>query len=207
MVFEIVQRVQPTDPTQGLDHVLGDRALVKRVTAVFRDCPQRVSKLRLPDDVADCRWFAVRQQVALGVGALLQFLELVLPVEGDARRHDVARFRGLDRRLQQGVEPELAVVAQDRRPGVDRARNGDRVRRGQRHRMDVALEIPFRLCRHRCAAAAIIGDDLALAPRLDQRETIAADAGRLRLDDREQGACRNRGVSCSAARAHDFDRG
>ena len=54
----------------------------------------------------------MRQQIAFGIGSLLQFLELVLPVEGDTGRHHIALFRGLDRRLQHGVDAELAVIGQ-----------------------------------------------------------------------------------------------
>ena len=179
---EVVERVQAPDSAQGLDHVLGDRALVKRVAAVFRDCPQRLGKLGLMDDIASHRRLAVRQQIAPGVGAFFQLVELVLPVERDARRDHIAFFRGLDRGLQQAVEPELAVIAQDHRPGIDRAGNGDGMRRGQRDRLDVVLEIPLGRRGHRGAAGAVVGNDLALAPRLNQREAIAADAGRLRLD-------------------------
>ena len=157
------------------------------------------------DHVAGDRRLAVRQQIALGVGAVLQLLELVLPVEGDAGRDDIALLRGLDRRLQQGVEPHLAVIAQDRVPGVDRAGNADRMRRGQRHRVDLALEIPFGRRRHRRAAGAVIGDDLALALRLDQRKAVAADAGGLRLDHAEQRAGRHRGVRGRAAGAQHVD--
>ena len=113
---EIVQRVQAADAAQGLDHVLGDGALVERVAAVLGDRAQRLAELGLMDHVAGDRGLAVRQQIALGVGAFLQFLELVLPVERDAGRDDIAFFRGLDRRLQQGIEPELAVIAQDGLP-------------------------------------------------------------------------------------------
>ena len=143
--LEIVQRVQPADAAQGLDHVLGDGALVERVAAVLGDRAQRLAELGLMDHVAGHRRLAVRQQIALGVDALLQLVELVVPVEGDAGSDDIAFLRGLDRGLQQGVEAELAVIAQDSGPGVDRARNGDGMRRGQRDRVDLALEIPFGL--------------------------------------------------------------
>ena len=147
----------------------------------------------------------MQQQIALGVGALLQFFELVLPVEGDAGRDDIALFRGLDRRLQQGIEPELAVIAQDGGPGIDRAGNGDSVRRSQRNRMHVAFEVPFRRRGLRRAARAVIGDDLALALRLNQREAIAADTGGLRLDHAEQRTCRHRGIGRGATGAHHLD--
>ena len=158
------------------------------------------------DDVAGHRRLAVRQQIALGVGALLQLLELVLPVEGDAGGDDIALFRGLDRGLQQGIEPELAVIAQDGRPGIDRAGNGDGMRRGQRDRMDLALEIPVGRRGLRRPAGAVIGHDLALALGLDQREAIAADAGGLRLDHAEQRAGRHRGVRGGAAGTQHLDR-
>ncbi len=179
---EIFQRVQAADAAQGLDHVGGDLAGIERIAAVLRNRAQRLAQFRLMDHVAGHRRLAVRQQIPLGVGAVLQFLELVLPVEGYAGRDDIALFGCLDRGLQQGVEAHLAVVAKDRVPRINRAGNTDRMGRGQRHRVDLALEIPFGLGRHRRAAGAVIGHDLALALRLDQRETIAADAGRLRLD-------------------------
>ena len=203
---EIVQRVQAADAAQGFHHVLGDRPLIEGVASILRDRPQGLAKLRLMDHVACDRGLAMWQQIALGVVALLQFLEVVFPVEGDARRDHIAFFRGLDRGLQQGVETELAVIAQDRRPRIDRAGNGDGVRRSQRHRMNVALEIPGYVGRRRRPAGAVIGCDLALAPRLDQREAIAADAGRLRLDHAEQRAARDRGVRGGAAGTQHLDR-
>ncbi len=148
----------------------------------------------------------MRQQVTLGVGAVLQFVETVLPVESDARRDDVAFFSGLDRGLQQGVEAELAVIAQDGRPGIDGARNGDGVGRGQRDRMQLALEIPFGCRGHRRAARAVVGHDLALALGLNQREAIAADPRRLRLDHSEQRAGRDRRVGGGAAGSQHLDR-
>ena len=204
--LKIVQRVQPADAAQGLDHVLGDGALVERVAAVLGDRAQRLAEFGLMDHVAGHRRLAVRQQIALGVDALLQLVELVLPVEGDAGSDDVAFLRGLDRGLQQGVEAELAVIAQDGGPGIDRAGNRDRVRRGQRDRVDLALEIPFRCRRLRRAARAVIGHDLALAPGLQQREAVAADPGGLRLDHPEQRAGRHRGVGGGAAGLQHLDR-
>jgi hypothetical protein len=144
---------------------------------------------------------------APGVGAVLQFLELVLPVEGDAWRHHVALFRRPDRRLQQPIEAEPAVVTQDPLPGVDRARHRYGMRRGQRHRMDLPLQIPLDISRGGGPARTVIGDDLALALRLHQRETVATDAGRLRLDHAEQRTGRNGRVHCGAAGAHHLDRG
>ena len=203
---EIVQRVQPADAAQGLDHVVGDGAPVEGVAAVLGDGAQRLAELGLMDHVAGHRRLAMRQQIALGVGALFQLVELVLPVKGDARRDDVAFFRGLDRGLQQGIEAELAVIAQDGRPGIDRAGNGDGVRRGQRDRLDVALEIPFGRRGLRRAAGAVIGDDLAVALGLNQRKAIAADPGGLRLDHAEQRAGRYRGVRGGAAGPQHLDR-
>jgi hypothetical protein len=99
------------------------------------------------------------------------------------------------------------VIAQDRRPGIDRAGNADGMRRGQRDRMHVALEIPFgRVGGHRRAARAVIGDDLAFAPRLDQRKAIAADPGGLRLDHAEQRAGRHRRIRGGAAGTQHLDR-
>ena len=79
----------------------------------------------------------VRQQIALGIGAVLQLLELVLPVERNARRHHIALLGRIDRGLQQTVEAELAVVAQDRRQRLEQPHRVDgarelRAERGQR---------------------------------------------------------------------------
>ncbi|MHC2409549.1 hypothetical protein ACVJGC_002140 [Bradyrhizobium diazoefficiens] len=153
------------------------------------------------------RRLAARQQVTHGVGAALQLLELVLPVERDSGRDDIALFRRLDRGLEQAVEAELAVIAQHGREGVDHAGDRDRVRRGQRHGRDLALEIPVGIRRLRCPAGAVIGDDLAFTARLDQREAVAADAGRLRLDHAEHGRAGHSRVHCRAALAQHLDRG
>ena len=74
---EILQRMQAADAAQGLHHVLGDRARVERIAAVLGDRPQGLAKLGLVDHVAGHRRLAMRQQIALGVGAFLQFLELL----------------------------------------------------------------------------------------------------------------------------------
>ena len=159
------------------------------------------------DHVAGDRGLAVRQQIALGVGAVLQFLELVLPVEGDAGRDDIALFGGLDRRLQQRCRGRTCR---------------DRAGSSPRHRptpgMDTACaevsgtewilrsRYQSAVGRLRRAARAVIGHDLALALRLDQRETVAADAGRLRLDHAEQRAGRHRRVRRRAAGPQHLDR-
>jgi hypothetical protein len=56
-------------------------------------------------------------------------------------------------------------------------------------------------------SGAIDGDDLAAAGGRVEAEAIAADPRRLRLDDREHGASRDRSVNGVAARAQHFDRG
>ncbi|MHC2777594.1 hypothetical protein ACVIM7_007085 [Bradyrhizobium liaoningense] len=203
---EIVERVQAADAPEGLDHVLRDRPLVEGVAAILGDRAQGLAELGLANDVAGHRRLAARQQVAHGVGAILQLLELVLPVEGDAGRDDVAFLGRLDRRLKQPVETELAVVAQNRREGIDHAWDRDRMRRGQRHGVDLALEIPVGVRRLGRTAGAVIGDDLALAARLDQRKTVPADAGRLRLNHAEQGRGGNGRVHRRAAIAQHLDR-
>ena len=203
---EILQRMQAADAAQGLHHVRGDSPRVERIAAALGDRPQGLAKLGLVDHIARHRRLAMRQQIALGVGALLQLLELQVPVEGIARGHHIALFRGLDRGLQQGIEPEPAVILQDGFPGIDRAGNADGVCRRQLDRTQIVFEIPFGCRRHRRAARAIIGNDPALAFRLHQREAVAADAGGLRLDHAEQRACRNRRVCGRAACPHHLDR-
>src|SRR5579863_2517616 len=117
---------------QGLDHVLGDRALVESIGPAFGNRPQRLTEFRLLDHVAGHGGLAVRQQITLGVDALLQLLETVLPVEGNTRGYDITLLCRLDGRLQQGVEAELAVVAQDGCPRIDRTGYGDRMRGRER---------------------------------------------------------------------------
>ena len=180
---EIVRRVQTADAAQSVDHVIGDRPLVKGVTPVFRNRPQRLSEFGLFDDVSGHRRLTARQQITLGVGAFLQFFELVLPIERDTRTDNVAPFRGLDRRLQQGIQSQLAVVAQNGRPCVHRTGNRNGVRRGQRDRTHAAFEIPGWLGRLGRTARAVIGHYLAVASWLQQRETIPADPRGLRLND------------------------
>ena len=144
---EVVERVQAADLSQGPDHVLGNCTLVERIGAAPGYRPQRLSKFTLRNDVARERRPAVGQKIALGVGAFLQLLKAVLPVERDTGRDHIPLLRGLDRGLQQGIEPELAVIVQNGRPCIDGAGYGDGVRRGQRDRVHVALEIPFHLRR------------------------------------------------------------
>jgi hypothetical protein len=61
----------------------------------------------------------MREKIALGVGALLQFRELVCPIVCNTGRDDVTVFGGANGGLQQGIEPERAMIAQDRGPRVD----------------------------------------------------------------------------------------
>src|ERR1700752_4468957 len=72
---EVVERVQDANPSQGLDHVLGDCTLVKRFGAVPGYRPQRLAKFTLRDYVTRERRPAVGQKVALVVGAFLQLLK------------------------------------------------------------------------------------------------------------------------------------
>ena len=118
---KVFQRVQAAEAAQRFDDVFGHRALVETVAALLCDGTQGLAQLRLLDHIAGDRRVAVRQQIARGVGAAAQFLQAVLPVERDAGGDDITFLGGLDRRLQQGVEAELAVIAQDGFPGVDRA--------------------------------------------------------------------------------------
>ena len=121
-------------------------ARVEGIAAALGDRPQGLAKLGLVDHVAGDRRLAVRQQIALGVDAVPQLFELQFFQSNAMRGRDhIAFLRGLDRGLQQGIEPELAVIAQDGRPGIDRAGNADGMRRGQRDRMQIVLEIPFGL--------------------------------------------------------------
>ena len=46
---EVVQRVQAADAAQGLDHVLGDRALVEGVAAILGDRAQGLAEFGLMD--------------------------------------------------------------------------------------------------------------------------------------------------------------
>src|SRR5581483_3598065 len=112
---------------------------------------QRLTEFGLFDHVASNGGPAVRQKIALGVGAFFQFIKTVLPVEGDAGSYNITLLRRLDRRLQQAVQSKLTMVAQDRRPRIDRTGNGDRMRGGERDRTYVVFEIPFRRGRLRRA--------------------------------------------------------
>ena len=71
-----------------------------------------------------------------------------------------------------------------------RAQSLDRVDRGRRGRM----------------AGAVDRDDLAVGGSVEA-EAVAAESGRLRLDDREHGAGGDSGVDGVAAGAQDLDRG
>ena len=76
------------------------------------------------------------------------------------------------------------------------------MRRGQRDRLACCARDTRSVGRLGRAARAVIGDDLAVASRLNQRETIAADPGRLRLDHAEQRTGRHRRVRGGAAGSH-----
>src|SRR6185437_12440129 len=166
---------------------------------------QGLGEFGLALDGADARRFAVGEKGPSRIGIEAEEIALLADVIGDARRDRIALPRERDRWLERAFQRAAAVINDEPRPGLDRAGNGDRVRRMALDRLDSVTCVPFRRRRHRRAPRAVIGDDLGRAPKRDLRETIAADAGRTGFDDALHRACRDRGVDGVAAVAQRLD--
>ena len=129
------------------------------------------------------------------------------PIPRHALMHREAFLGAADGGEKQFVEAFGPVGVQQQLPAGDGAGDGDGVRRRvvgwSRPRGFDCIERSG----GRRPARAVDGDDLAAAGRRVEAEAIAAEARRLRLDDREHRAGRNRGVDGVAAGAQHIDRG
>ena len=115
-----------------------------------------------------------------------------------------AVLRQRDGRLQHGGEVEPPVARHELFPGVDHTRH--------RHHQRAALvpgvghEAPLERQRRGCGAGAVEADD-GCSRFGDQREGVAADAGRVRLDDAEHRVGGHGRVDCAATLAERPERG
>ena len=158
--LKIFQAVQAADLAQRRDDILGNLSEVEAVASLCRDGPQGAGKRGLADNGARRRRFAIDKKIAGGVHAFAQLFAVARPVPRGARTDHKPIFGGADGRLQRCVEPLAAVPLQQRSPEVDRAGNGDRVRPGERDRLEAALQIPLGAGLDRRRAGAVIGEDV-----------------------------------------------
>ena len=195
----------PPARSERRGHVGRDRPGVKGVRAARGDGAQRAGERRLDEKLAfPGRSPAGKKDAVPGPPELL---DLQRPVPRDARVDRKAVFRAADRRLQQFVEALGPMRVEQQLPARNGAGDGDGVRRvmvargGTRGFDRVDRGGGGRM------AGAVDRDNLAAARRGIEAEAVAAETGRLRFDDREHGAGRNRGVDGVAAGAQDLDGG
>jgi hypothetical protein len=119
---------------------------------------------------------------------------------------DGETFLGIaDRIGEQRVEAARAEELREHLPGLDRARDGDRMRTVGRHRRVALLPVPAGLRSGRRAAGAVQPMHRAVRFGHD-REAVAADAGHVRLDNGEDGAGGDRRIHRVAAVAQHRQR-
>ena len=97
---KILQRVQPAEPLQPIDHVLGHRPFVKRFATAFGNRLERRCQFRKPVHGADARCLAVDQIGCAAVFVAGQRLDIVLPGRMNHRRHWKTVFGEIDGRRQ-----------------------------------------------------------------------------------------------------------
>ncbi len=188
------------------DDVFGHRSLVETIAALLGDLAQGLRQPRIAHLLAGLRGAAARKQHRIDIGLRRKAFGAFRPVEGDAVGDDVAFLGIADRRGQQLVERLAAVIGVDPAPGIDQAGIGHGVDAIGRHRIEALGLIPIDDRPLRCTARAVIGDDLAAALRRIEQEPVAADAGRLRLDHREDGGGGDRRIDRVAAGLQRLDR-
>ena len=184
------------------DDVARDLALVERTRAAGCDALQRRGERRIRTDRAD------RERPTVRIEEIIARTRLPHRSFGDQqpmqpRGHRETRFRERDRRLEQARPRQLAVAfvrsleQRDNTRDTDRSPADDRV--AEFHRLAVGVEESLRPCRRRRGLAPVVGKQPVVARIVNQHERAAADARRLRLDQREHELHRNRRVDRAAA--------
>ena len=181
------------------DDVLGNRPQVEAVAAPLRNRAQGLGQFRLTVDLAQARRAAAGQKDAPGRGVEAQDLRGVAPIERDPLGDRVAVPGEGDGRLKHFAQALGAVILQQGGPGIHGAGHGDRVGRLLADLGDALLREPAGIGGGRRPSGAVEGNHLAAALGREEHEAIAADAGRLRLDDALHGAGGDRRVHGVAA--------
>jgi hypothetical protein len=204
---EILQRMQPALRAQAGDDVLCDRSGIEPVAPAARDHAQRRRQLGLDVQVAWFRRGAVLQEDGGRRRVFLQPRRGCSPIEGDAVMHDIALFRIADRRRKRRIDSLAAVIREQPAPGIDRAGYRDRVGAIGRNGFEASFAVPSGRGRCGRSARAVERHHVALASRAIEHETIAADSGGLRLDDRLHCRRADGGIHRVAAGAQHLQRG
>ena len=203
---EIVRRHRAAVGGEVGGDLVGDGAAIEGVAAALRDQAQRLRQCRQAVDGAGGGRAAAGQVEGAGVLAGLELLRIQRPVVGDAAVDDEAFLGIADGGLQHRVEAHGAVVREQPLPGADGARHGDRMRALEADGVDAPLPEPVHAQPRRRGTRAVDGVGRHPAARRIEREAVAADAGRLRLDHTLDGAGRDRRIHGIGARSQHLDR-
>ena len=115
------------------DQLRGGLALVEVAAPGRRDAPQRAGCALQHEALAVLGCAAARQEVLGEARLVLEDLDVCVPLALDDRRHRIAVFGVLDRRLQALLEGQAAELLVQRGPAGDAA--------GHRHRVPAAQRI------------------------------------------------------------------
>ena len=162
---EVLHRMQAAEAAEVIDHVARDLALVERVAPAIGNRLQRVGEFRLAVALAWAGRPALRQEDARERRLGLHQRDGRLPVGRDARADRIAVAGVLDGGRQQVGQRHGAVVGVQLDPGIDRARDDDRMRRLALDLGDALVGEPVGGGARRRAARAVEADDLCRAAR------------------------------------------
>jgi hypothetical protein len=203
---EILFCVKAAEPGEKTGDLPGDRAFVERRAAAPGDGGERRGEGGMLHPLARPRRPPAGQIVARRRFAARQPRDLPTPVVRDARSDAEALACGADRRSQRIGEALAAESRGQRLPGVDGPRNGHRMRRGIAEFPHAVLGKSLQPRPRRGAARAVEGGRRAAGGPV-QDETVAADAGHVRIDDALDGGGGDRRVGRIAAGAQEIERG
>ena len=203
----------------GRDVGRGEQARICRVAPDFRlDVARDAARVKDLGAAGGqfaqgARQFGVLQHVADGPRLAVRRIEVrarrrvvaEIPVPGQqgvqARADGEALFRQADRGLEQRLPRQLAVLAVGQRQHAQHARRARRTAAhdafGTRHRRAIRMLEQVLIGLRRCRLAAV--ERLHLLAVVIHQERAAADAGRLRLDEREDQLRRDGRVDRRAA--------
>jgi hypothetical protein len=186
---------------------LGEWAFVKRTVATLREGTQHGREFGVTQP-ASCRLRRAirREEVRRGLRVLTQRLGQAFAQQRRQAQADRKALLGQpDRRLEQPAPRQLAVQAMRQRQGAQRPRRAHRAPADdcldERQFLAVAKK-QLRSCRRRRGFAAV--DGVHLVAVVVHQEQAAAEARRLRLDQRQHHLYRNRRVDGAAASREDL---
>ena len=163
---------------------LRDLAAVVGLALGVGDLAQRLARVGHHEAFTRRRRAPMRHEGLREAGQFFEHRHLQAPFVRDDARHAVAAFGEFDGRCQQVGERQPAVAFRQRCPAGHRARNRDAVPAAHRHAAAVfALEVFGVPCGRRHARRVQALQPLAVP---ENREQVAAQAVRYRLDDRQR---------------------